>query len=82
MAGEDTDAADIQRCCSIAAISGGSCLMPMQGQEAPWQDQGLHLMNQRKIELSMRMLQSLKAEKRHCKELKEATDTCMLAGET
>ena len=35
----------------------------------------------RKIELSTRMLQSLKAEKRCCKELKEATDACRLAGE-
>ena len=38
-------------------------------------------MGQPKIELSTRMLQSLKAEKRCCKRLKEATDACRLAGE-
>ena len=59
----------------------GSRLMHMQGQEAPWHDQEMHLMGQPKIELSTRMLQSLKAEKRCCKELKEATDACRLAGE-
>ena len=61
-----------------------SCHVHMQGQEVPWQDQGMHLRgvpSQQKIDLSTRMLQSLKAEKRCCTELKEAADAYRLAGD-